>query len=213
MNWLLKNLFFLFIVKPFVLVFLGLNIRHHERLPKSGPAVLVANHNSHLDTIVLMSLFSSKLRNKLRPVAAADYFLKNPLLSWFSTKIIGIIPFKRVRSSHKEDLFSCLTEAINEKSILIFFPEGTRGNPECMVEFKKGIAHFIAKNPNLPVVPIFLHGLGKSLPKGSWLPIPFFCDVFIGETLGWTNSRETYMEKLNSAMKDLSTENYTSSWI
>ena len=57
MNRVLKILFFLF-VRVGVWLILGLRIQHKERLPPAGPAILVANHNSHLDTLVLMSSVS-----------------------------------------------------------------------------------------------------------------------------------------------------------
>ncbi|MCO4836344.1 MAG: 1-acyl-sn-glycerol-3-phosphate acyltransferase, partial [Acidimicrobiaceae bacterium] len=67
-----------------VLVVLGLNIRNRDRLHKHKQIILVANHNSHLDTMVLMSLFPYKEMNKIRPVAAMDYFFKHPIRRWFA---------------------------------------------------------------------------------------------------------------------------------
>ena len=61
----LKRLFFALVVRPFLLLVTGFNVRHGERLPRSGPALVVANHNSHLDSVVLMSLFPAHLIDRV----------------------------------------------------------------------------------------------------------------------------------------------------
>src|ERR1700742_744072 len=92
---LLRLLFWIVVGRPLALVVLGLNVRNRARLPGTGPAIVVANHNSHLDTFVLISLFPLRLLARLRPVAAADYFLRNKALAWFTFNIVNMIPIER----------------------------------------------------------------------------------------------------------------------
>ncbi|MDX1501532.1 MAG: lysophospholipid acyltransferase family protein [Thermoanaerobaculia bacterium] len=185
-RWLgavLKHLFFWLLVRPLVLLALGLNVRHRERLPRRGPAILAANHNSHLDTMVLMVLLHPGLLTRARPVAAADYFLANRLVAWFSLRVVGILPVERGGARRDGDPLRLASQALTRGEIVILFPEGSRGEPERMAELKSGIGHLAMRHPEVPVVPVFLHGLGKTLPKGSAVPVPFFCDVFVGEAL------------------------------
>jgi 1-acyl-sn-glycerol-3-phosphate acyltransferase len=207
----LQLLFFWLLVRPVVLVMLGLNVRHRERLPHGGPAIVVANHNSHLDTVVLMSLFPSRLLPRLRPVAAADYFLRNRALAWFSRRVMGILPIDR-RSGAAADPLAPASEALARGEVVILFPEGTRGEPERLARFKSGVGHLARRHPEAPVVPVFLHGLGKALPRGAWLPVPFFCDVFVGERLAWTGDRRSFRAAVDQAIRALAAEGRFPAW-
>ena len=212
MNSVLRLLFFALIVRPLALIIIGLNVRHRERLPKVGPAIIAANHNSHLDTLVLMSLFPLSLLPKIHPVAAADYFLCNCFIAWFALKLIGIVPIKR-RVSGCEDPLAAASQALEQGDILILFPEGSRGEPEHLAQFKTGIAHLAKRHPAAPVIPIFLHGLGKALPKGEALLVPFFCDVFVGEVMSWQGDKHTFMDELDARMRGLAAEGEIVAWV
>jgi 1-acyl-sn-glycerol-3-phosphate acyltransferase len=210
MRWV-QLLFFLLFVRPFLGLALGMNIRHRWRLPEQGPAIIAANHNSHLDTLLLMSLFPLRQLSLLRPVAAADYFLTNKLVAWFSTSIIHILPLKR-KVERGDDLFAPLLAELDNGHVLILYPEGSRGEPEKMSQFKNGIAHLAGLRPAVPVVPVYLHGLGKVLPKGDWLPVPFFVDCFVGEPIYGAGERRQFMGDLKIAFDALAAEGNFTEW-
>ena len=211
MKRVLRWAFFTLLVRPLVLLVIGLNVRGRQHLPGDGPAILVANHNSHLDTLVMMTLLPTRLLPQLRPVAAADYFMRNRALAWFATRIIGILPLDRQARGTRDPLAG-LVDALDRGDILILFPEGSRGEPERLQAFKKGVAHLVARRPQVPVVPLFLHGLGKSLPRGEALLVPFFCDVFVGEPVVWQGSREDFMRRLDDDVHTLAAQGQFPTW-
>lgn len=207
-NQTLRLFFFVVIVRPIVKLVIGLNFRNRPKLPTEGPAIIVANHNSHLDTMVLMSLMPIRLLKQVQPVAAADYFLSNPIKAWFATKIIGILPIARQRQVDQvtgdicDPLKDC-KDALAKGKILIFFPEGSRGDPESMSDFKFGIAKLASECPEVPVHPIYMHGLGKALPKGQFILVPFFCDVAFNTPLYFSGDKQAFHELLKTTFAQL----------
>ena len=213
MGYLVRLFFYGILVRTVVLFVLGLNVRHRERLPKKGPAIIAANHNSHLDAMALISLLPLSLLPRVRPVAAADYFLGNPLLAWFALNVVGIVPLNRTRRDAREDLLAPVSAALERGEILIFFPEGSRGEPEQLAEFKTGLARIAERRPDVDVIPVFTHGLGKALPKGDWVIVPFFVDIFVGEALHFDGDRAVYMQRYRDAMAALANEERHSEWM
>lgn len=196
MSRLFKVLFVLLIVRPIVLIVLGLNIRDRKKLPPIGPAIIAANHNSHLDALVLLSLYPLSMVHRLRPVAAADYFLANPLVAWFSRNVIGIIAVSRTGPMRREHMFAECHAALDAGDVLILFPEGTRGAPEKVGKLKKGLYYLVKDRPSTPVVPVVIHGLGRALPRGEALLVPFNCDVVVGDPVPPSGSSEEMIREL-----------------
>jgi 1-acyl-sn-glycerol-3-phosphate acyltransferase len=191
------------IVRPIARLMFGLDTIGADKLPKTGPAIVAANHNSHVDTIILLCLFPSKLLSKLRPVAAADHFDKGGFGSWFSRNVIGIIPIKRGAASRHEDVLAGAKDALTRGEILVVFPEGSRGEPEEMTRFKTGVARLVEFCPEAAVTPVFLQGAGRSLPKDARVFVPFNCTAVIGDPLSWNGSTHGFVEELRQRIEAL----------
>ncbi len=210
MNFL-KYLFFLFVVKPFVYVVLGINVKNPQNLPKKGPAILVANHNSHVDTLVLMSLFQMEMINKVNPVAAADYFFNTKMRRLIFKTLLGAIPINRVREGFsRENIFAGVNEALENEHILIIYPEGTRSMDSEIHEFKAGVAHLAKSNPEVPVIPIFINGPDRILPKYDNLLVPFICDIYVGEAVRFgqieNGDKKVFTQKIQDEVMGLKAE-------
>lgn len=194
MNRMLRWIFTLCIVYPVVWIWLGVRVAGRKKLPRDGPAIIVANHNSHLDVLTLFTLFPLSTLVKVQPVAAADYFLKNKVISWFALKVIGIIPV--YRGAHQANPLQACVDALAEKKIVIIFPEGTRGEPGKFSEIKSGIWHLSQRCPEVPIIPVYMHGLDRSMGKGQKIPVPFFIDIFIDDPLFYDAEKVTFKQLL-----------------
>ena len=200
----IKKAFFIFLVRPLVLIISGVSLVGKENLPTKGPAVLIANHNSHLDTMVIMSLFSLKTLEKVRPIGAEDYFCNKPYKKWLSKNLIDLIPLKRRPSKEDGHPFGEIYKALENEDIVLLFPEGSRGDPEVMKPFKTGIAHIAEAYPLVPVHPLFIYGAGKALPRGEALFVPLVMDVIVGKAVFYgAQEKQSYVKSLQEQVKAL----------
>ena len=201
---LLRLIFLVLVAKPLARFFTGADVIGRPNLPLRGPAIIAANHNSHVDTLVLLTIFPAGVLKHVRPAAAADYFLKGPVLSWFSRNIIGIVPIARDRVRGGEDVLAPAREALAQGCIVIVFPEGTRGDAtDEMGRLKNGVARLAEAFPDAPVTPVWIEGAGRVLPKGGFIPVPMNCCVLVGEPIHWQGHRTAFMDALREGLEAL----------
>jgi len=198
-----QMMFFALGLRPLMTLFIGLRVRGREHLPKTEPFILIANHSSHLDTLSLLSLFSLGRLPRLRPVAAADYFQRNKFISVMSRTLFNILPITRKGITPDTNPLPLMEATLRAGQSLIIFPEGTRGMGGELAHFHSGAAHLIERCPDVPVVPAYLVNMGRSLPKGEWIPVPFFCEVRLGEPRTFHGNCREITAALETAVRQL----------
>ena len=156
-----------------------LEVHGRDNLPKSPSFVLVANHASHLDAMVLGATLPLRLRDQLFPLAAGDVFFHTPALAAFSATVLNALPVwrKKVGAHAIQQLRSRLIE---EPSIYILFPEGGRTRDGTMKSFKSGIGMMTA-GTDVPVVPCHLQGTFEAFPPNTYVPRLHKVSVRIGQ--------------------------------
>jgi 1-acyl-sn-glycerol-3-phosphate acyltransferase len=134
-------------------------ISGREKLPWRGPAVLVANHLSLLDILVLYGLF-----RPFKWVSREDLF-HVPVVGW-NMRMNDYVPLKRGdRESVRRMMAHCRAH-LARGSPMLLFPEGTRSRDGRMQPFKDG-AFRLAADAGCPVIPIAIEGTAEALPKAG----------------------------------------------
>ncbi|MBI2965492.1 MAG: AMP-binding protein [Chloroflexi bacterium] len=147
----------------------------------SEPVLIAANHQSHLDTAVVLACLPARLRRRVAVAAAADYWFEagrlRRLVAGFA---FNGFPFSRT-TAVRPTLRHCGRLVDKGWSILIY-PEGTRSTDGSVADFKPGTG-LMAIELGVPVVPVYIAGTASILPKGQAVPRPGPVTVRIGEPL------------------------------
>lgn len=133
-----------------------------EFIPRSAPFVLVANHSSHFDALVLGSMLPRHFRGEVFALAAADTFFATPVLATLSAFFLNALPLWRDHGA-RHALESLRRRLVEDQGCLILFPEGTRTRTGTMGTFKPGIGALVA-GTEVPVVPCHIRGAFESWP-------------------------------------------------
>jgi 1-acyl-sn-glycerol-3-phosphate acyltransferase len=144
-----------------------LTIHGRENLPAEAPFVMVANHTSHLDALVLAAALPPGLWDCTSPVAAADNFFDNPAVAIFAGGVINALPIWRKKPS-PHALHELRQRLVEQPAVYILFPEGTRTRDGKLGTFKAGLGMLIG-GTSVPVVPCHITGAFEALPpKVHW---------------------------------------------
>lgn len=184
-----------FLVRSYLQVYHRFSVVGGERVPRSAPFVVIANHSSHLDALSLAAALPWHLRQRAFPIAAGDVFFQTKTASFFSALALNALPMWRKRcGTHALD--ELRERLVGEPAIYILFPEGTRTRDGKMGAFKPGLGRIIA-GTGVAVVPCYLDGAFRALPPSGRWPKPVRLTLHVGEPIVFTDApdeRRGWME-------------------
>lgn len=170
-----------------------IRVTGEKYIPKDGGFILASNHISYLDPIAL----GVACPRKLNYMARHDLFLNQ----WFSRLLYSVRTFP-VKRGHAD--LSAIKEAINKLrrgEPLVLFPEGSRRLEGLSSQPLPGIG-FLANKANVTVIPAFVKGTDKALPKGAKFILPAKIYVYFGKQI-LIERRMPYQEAADLVMESI----------
>lgn len=162
------------VLRPLTWTYLGLRSRGSDRIPRRGGVLIVANHCSHLDPVVL----GCSAGRPLSFLARATLFKPKPF-AWLLRKL-GTIPLAQGQGDR--GAIDLAVNLLREGRALAIFPEGTRSHDGRLGEAKGG-AGLLALRAGVPILPAHIAGTHRSMPRGVSFPRPGRVRVHWGEPL------------------------------
>lgn len=147
---------------------------HGEHFEK--PAMLIANHQSMLDIISIVSLTP-------RLVVMTNQWV------WYFPLFHYVIRYLEYYPSTQGANEAYLRSVMERGYSILIFPEGTRSQDCKILKFKRG-AFYLAQQLKADILPIYLNGCGKVMPKGQTLIYPGHIDIEIGERVPFDPNNE-----------------------
>jgi 1-acyl-sn-glycerol-3-phosphate acyltransferase len=169
--------------------------------PKAEQRIYFANHQSHLDWVLIWAALPKELRSTTRPIAARDYWTAGRFKHWITREVFNAVYVARQRTDDQDPL-EPLVEALSHGDSLVIFPEGTRSNRGQPQPFKSGLYHLARQFPQVPLVPAWIANVQRVMPKGEVVPVPVLCTVTFGEPLHLRDGEDkaAFLERARQAV-------------
>src|SRR5262249_41245407 len=142
--------------------------------------IYFANHQSHLDWVLIWATLPADLRVHTRPIAAKDYWTTGPVKHWITREVFRAVYVERERKDPKADPLEPLVAALLQGDSLVIFPGGTRSGKGLPQDFKSGLFHLARKFPQVQLIPAWVDNVQRVMPKGEVVPVPVLCTVTFG---------------------------------
>jgi len=161
-----------------------------------GPMLIIANHTSHFDTVIVLSVLPKKIWDRTAIVAAADRMFRERIKGMLHSLRYNAFPI--TRGGGREALAYSQWLVHNKWSLLIF-PEGKRSRTGELQPFRGGPA-ILALTHKVPILPIHIEGANQILPPGERDSRPAPVHVSIGSP--FTLPQGTSIADAKFAMQD-----------
>jgi len=165
--WQVSKWLMLLWTKPW----LRLRFEGREFVPRSGPVLIVANHASYLDPL-LMGMAAPGFVAFLAQSGLARFA---PLRWWLQQVGVSLID----RKAPSKEVLRQLQGALEAGGCVGMFPEGTRSRDGAVAPFRSGL-EFLVRRTQATVVPMGIDGSARAFPRGALLPRPRKCVVRLG---------------------------------
>ncbi|AVG23933.1 glycerol-3-phosphate acyltransferase [Pontimonas salivibrio] len=155
-----------------------------EHIPADGPAIIVCNHLSFVDSVFL----PLAVPRRMSYLAKSDYFtgkgVRGALVRWFFTAS-GQLPIDRAGGKASEASLNTGLQVLAEGRILGLYPEGTRSPDGRLYRGRTGVARMVLE-AHVPVIPVAVTGTDEVMPLGKRLPRVKKVTVRFGEPLNFS---------------------------
>ena len=149
------------ILNTLISLFFDVRVYGRENIPRTGPVLLISNHQSFLDP----PLCGMAIRRPCGFMGRVSLF-NNPILGWFIRSVNTIPIYGEEGGGSDIKTFKSLISRLKNNQMVVIYPEGSRCYDGTVDEFQRGF-ELIARKSNATIVPMAIEGAYKALPRGK----------------------------------------------